>query len=133
MNKMYKDLMNALLKRKEELVALESHTGQDRMENLDLGHGDDMDIAESVVEQEMSMTIRNRSSREILLINEALEKMHKGSYGICENCEQDIEAKRLKARPFVKYCIDCQTEMERDNEESASGGGHSTFQFGKLE
>lgn len=132
MDKTHKDLMKALLKRKEELIALEEHAGHDR-DNLELGHGDDMDIAESVVEQEMSMTIRNRSSREILLINEALEKMHKGSYGFCENCEQNIETKRLKARPFVKYCIDCQTEMERDGEESASGGSHLPFQFGKLE
>ena len=130
MKKEYKDLMSALLKRRDELVALEGHTGQKGLENLDLGHGDDMDIAESVVEQEMSMTIRNRASREIIYIDEAIEKLHKGSYGICENCELDIETKRLKARPFVKYCIDCQTEMEKNAEESAPGGG---FQFGKLE
>ncbi len=130
MKKEYKELMDALLKRREELIALENHTGQKGLENLDLGHGDDMDIAESVVEQEMSMTIRNRSSQEIILIDEALDKLHKGTYGICESCEQDIQTKRLKARPFVKFCIDCQTEMERNAEEATPGSG---FQFGKLE
>ncbi len=131
MNKLYKELLSALLKRKEELVALEAHSSPDKMLNLDLGHGDDMDIAESIVEQEMSMTIKLRSSKEIIMINEAIEKLHRGVYGVCGNCEQEIESKRLKARPFVKYCIGCQEEMERNNEESASNG--TSHQFGRLE
>lgn len=131
MNKLHKELLNALLKRKEELIALESHSAPDKIQNLDLGHGDDMDIAESIVEQEMSMTIKLRSSKEIMMIDEAIEKIHKGSYGVCESCEQEIESKRLKARPFVKFCIECQEEMERNNEESPSSGPAS--QFGKLD
>ncbi len=131
MNKIYKVLLEQLLARKQELIALESHISPDKIQNLDLGHGDDMDIAESIVEQEMSITMKLRSSQELMLIDEAIEKIHKGRYGICESCEKVIENKRLKARPFVKYCIECQEEMERNNEESASSG--PTPQFGKLE
>jgi len=131
MNKLHKELLSALLKRKEELIALEEHSSPDKMQNLDLGHGDDMDIAESIVEQEMSMTIKLRSSKEIIMIDEAIEKLHRGAYGVCENCEQEIESKRLKARPFVKLCIECQEETERNNEESPSSG--TSAQFGKLE
>ncbi len=131
MNKVYKVLLEQLQARKQELIALESHISPDKIQNLDLGHGDDMDIAESIVEQEMSITMKLRSSQELMLIDEAIEKIHKGRYGICENCEKVIENKRLKARPFVKYCIECQEEMERNSEESPSSG--PTPQFGKLE
>jgi DnaK suppressor protein len=131
MNKNHKTLHDALLARKQELIALESHTAPESIQNLDLGHGDDMDIAESIVEQEMSITLKLRSSQEIVMIDEAIEKIRKGNYGVCENCEKTIETKRLKALPFVKLCIDCQEETERNAEESPSGG--TMPQFGKLE
>ena len=131
MNKVYKVLLEQLLARKQELIALELHSSPDKIQNLDLGHGDDMDIAESIVEQEMSITMKLRSAQELVLIDEAIGKIHKGRYGICENCEKTIENKRLKARPFVKFCIECQEDMERNNEESTSSG--TTPQFGKLE
>jgi DnaK suppressor protein len=131
MNKAHKGLLDMLLARKLELIALDEHSSPDKIQNLDLGHGDDMDIAESIVEQEMSITLKLRSSQELILVNEAIEKIHKGTYGVCESCEKIIETKRLKARPFVKYCIECQEEMERNNEESTSSG--SLPQFGKLE
>jgi DnaK suppressor protein len=131
MNKAHKGLLALLQARKQELIALEAHSSPDKIQNLDLGHGDDMDIAESIVEQEMSITLKLRSSQELMLIEEAIEKIRKGTYGVCESCERTIETKRLKARPFVKYCIECQEEMERNNEESASSGPMP--QFGKLE
>ncbi|MBI3794270.1 MAG: TraR/DksA C4-type zinc finger protein [Nitrospinae bacterium] len=130
-NKAHKGLLDQLVARKQELIALEQHSSPDKIQNLDLGHGDDMDIAESIVEQEMSITMKLRSSNEIIMIDEAIEKIKKGDYGTCENCERQIENKRLKARPFVKFCIECQEEMERNNEESASPG--TLPQFGKLE
>lgn len=45
--------------------------------------------------------------KELFLINDALERMADGSYGICENCGQNINPKRLVALPFAKLCIDC--------------------------
>jgi DnaK suppressor protein len=43
----------------------------------------------------------------------ALRKIDDGSYGICEECEEKIPIKRLKAIPDARYCIDCQVEMEK--------------------
>jgi len=37
----------------------------------------------------------------------ALEKMEKGVYGICDNCNQEIDIERLKANPSAKICITC--------------------------
>jgi len=38
---------------------------------------------------------------------EALEKMEKGIYGICENCQQEIDIERLKINPSARTCIKC--------------------------
>jgi len=43
----------------------------------------------------------------------ALRKIDDGSYGICEECEEEIPIKRLKAIPDARYCITCQAEMEK--------------------
>ncbi len=37
----------------------------------------------------------------------ALDRMEKGTYGICENCNQEIDIERLKANPAAKTCIRC--------------------------
>jgi len=37
----------------------------------------------------------------------ALEKMEKGTYGICENCQEEIDTKRLAINPSARNCIKC--------------------------
>lgn len=38
---------------------------------------------------------------------DALEQIEKGTYGICENCNQEIDIERLKANPSARTCIKC--------------------------
>lgn len=40
--------------------------------------------------------------------NRALERIDKGTYGICANCRQSIQAERFEALPSATLCIDCQ-------------------------
>jgi DnaK suppressor protein len=44
---------------------------------------------------------------EIAEIDESLDAMKKGKYGICQNCGKPISKERLKAYPTAKYCMDC--------------------------
>jgi DnaK suppressor protein len=46
-------------------------------------------------------------------VMQALERIRQGTYGECRSCGGEIEAKRLEALPFARYCIKCQEEMER--------------------
>ena len=48
----------------------------------------------------------------IVKINEALERIEDGSFGICEDCGEEIGVKRLEARPVTTQCIDCKTKAE---------------------
>lgn len=65
------------------------------------------------------LRIRDRESRLINKIRNALECIEDGSYGICELCGEDISFKRLEARPVTTKCIQCKT-MEERLERSAS-------------
>jgi DnaK suppressor protein len=46
-------------------------------------------------------------------ITEALDRMESEEYGVCANCGQEIQPKRLDAVPWTRYCIKCQDMMER--------------------
>jgi DnaK suppressor protein len=51
--------------------------------------------------------------REIAMIDAALARMEGGEYGVCLDCELDIDPKRLHALPYAMLCADCATRRER--------------------
>lgn len=83
-------------------------------------HSDREDLLDSgdvaTVELSQSFTIRLREREEKLLkkTNTALERIEKGTYGICEECGEEIELKRLIARPVTTLCIDCKSRQEAE-------------------
>ncbi|HOM17257.1 MAG TPA: TraR/DksA family transcriptional regulator, partial [Thermoguttaceae bacterium] len=66
-------------------------------------------------------------SRELAQIENALERMRSGQYGICESCGHSIALARLQALPYATLCIKCQRELEQ--EMAASG---SEADWGRL-
>lgn len=72
------------------------------------------DQASAEVDQNFSMRIREREQKLLKKIDEALDRMKMGTYGICERCEEDIPYKRLKARPVTTLCIECKTLQEQE-------------------
>jgi DnaK suppressor protein len=59
-----------------------------------------------------TLRIRDRERKLINKIDEALERIADGSYGVCEECGEDIGAERLRARPVTTLCIECKNEQE---------------------
>lgn len=51
-------------------------------------------------------------SKDLNDINRALEKIDNGMYGICEMCDEPIDVKRLRAKPFARFCISCREIFE---------------------
>lgn len=70
-----------------------------------------LDRASAQAEQTMRLRIRNRESRLIKKLRQALERIEDQTYGICEECEEDISIKRLEVRPVTSKCIECK-ELE---------------------
>jgi len=67
------------------------------------------------VESERNWALRlgDRDRRLAAKIEAALERLEKGTFGVCETCGRPIAAARLKARPVTTLCIDCKTESEK--------------------
>jgi len=54
-------------------------------------------------------------------IDESLRKLDEGTYGICEDCGDEISEERLKVIPFAVYCIECKENRERLEEFEREG------------
>ena len=50
-------------------------------------------------------------------VDMALERIDKGEYGICQECEEPISIKRLKAVPWARLCLECQERRSLDEAE----------------
>ncbi len=81
--------------------------------------GDVVDAAYDSTQDEISSQLAEVESRELANIENALERMKAGKYGLCEVCNGKIPMARLNALPYATMCIECQRELER------SGGGYS--------
>lgn len=75
---------------------------------------DTVDIATNHAEHNVIMSITQGETREIKQIDNALEKIEKGEYGVCECCGGNINKQRLIAIPFAGLCIKCKESEERD-------------------
>ncbi len=73
---------------------------------------DPTDRAALEADRNFMLRIRDRESKLIKKIKQALERIDGGTYGICDSCGEDISIKRLKARPVTTQCIDCKSKEE---------------------
>ena len=77
---------------------------------------DETDLASSIIQQQLNCTIRDREYAKLRRIDYALDKINEGSFGHCEECEEEIGTKRLENQPWAELCI--QHAEEREREES---------------
>lgn len=82
---------------------------------------DEVDLSSAELEQSMRMRLRSREALFLRKIDEALEKIQAGTFGICEGCEEDIEMSRLEVRPTAHLCIHCKEAEELMETRSADG------------
>jgi len=76
--------------------------------------GDVVDWALDSVQDEINSQLAEVESRELARIENALERMRDGQYGVCEACGCNIPMARLNALPYATSCIKCQREAERE-------------------
>ena len=73
---------------------------------------DPTDRAALEADRNFMLRIRDRESKLIKKIKQALERIENDTYGICESCGEEITVKRLKARPVTSQCIECKSKEE---------------------
>lgn len=75
---------------------------------------DEVDQASSEYMQAFSFRLRGRERFLLDKIDVALRKIEEGTYGECEECDEEISPKRLRARPEAPLCIQCKEAQEKE-------------------
>ncbi|OGQ50816.1 MAG: hypothetical protein A3J24_01760 [Deltaproteobacteria bacterium RIFCSPLOWO2_02_FULL_53_8] len=76
--------------------------------------GDIYDIASNERERELSLMFGDRDREKLAEIEDALERLRDNTYGECEDCNEPIAENRLRAMPFTRVCVECQSKQERE-------------------
>ena len=71
------------------------------------------DRAASSYTKEFLFSQSNNERQLLQMVETALQRIREGSFGECVNCGSEINAKRLEAVPWTRYCIACQEKMEQ--------------------
>lgn len=87
---------------------------------------DETDWTAMELESNMRMRLRNREALFLKKIDEALERIAKGTFGECESCDEEIDVKRLEARPTATLCVHCKEEQERIEQLHIDGHQHKS-------
>jgi len=90
--------------------------------------GDTIDQALDSAHHELNSQLAEVESRELANIENALERMNVGQYGVCEGCEEKIPFARISALPYATLCIECQRVAERDG----TASGMEFMDWGRL-
>jgi DnaK suppressor protein len=103
---------------------IERHTVRDleQSEDLTSAHAEIIDIAQSLEQLGRDTSLREAERREQLAIERALAKMSSGSFGTCEDCGEEIPARRLIVLPAARLCANCQAFEEKQAARSRFSG-----------
>ena len=110
---MLKQFETKLKDRRREILA--------RLENFEealayLEQSRPPEFSEEAQEEAVANSLKaldEREWKELKEINAALERISEGTYGICEECEEEIALPRLNAVPTARLCITCQRKAEQ--------------------
>lgn len=79
-----------------------------------MGRVAEEDQAQLSHDEFVSLHLNSLDYGQLRLIEEALDRLDSGDYGVCLNCEETIPAKRLAAVPWARYCVRCQESAGAD-------------------
>jgi RNA polymerase-binding transcription factor DksA len=70
------------------------------------------DLGSDNYDQEFTLELIENEQGTLELINDALDRISKGSYGLCDECGEAIAKPRLQAIPYALHCIQCARKLE---------------------
>ncbi|MDH5641497.1 MAG: TraR/DksA family transcriptional regulator [Nitrospira sp.] len=104
-----------LTKRQEIIKEIEGNLGQSLTEDQQRRLESARDVGDQALmdlERELGISLMEMRNRRRQSIDEALTRLHEGTYGICAECGVEVSEKRLQAVPFAKLCVECQSRQE---------------------
>jgi DnaK suppressor protein len=88
---------------------------------------DAYDLASEERDREISFILTDRDRGKLQAIEDALERIDDGSYGVCESCESEIAEGRLAAMPFTRLCVQCQGDRETEAKQNRRAEDDRTY------
>jgi DnaK suppressor protein len=107
-----KPLHALLLKLREELISLAK--GESDALATSVQSPDTLEFATKTAEQDVTVAAANLRRRMLKEVENALRRVSRGTYGICEMCSEEIPANRLKAVPWARFCLACEEQRTRN-------------------
>ena len=105
-----KEIKDRLIKERELIV--QKLNGND-LSIDDAETPDPVDLAVRNYSKNVMLAVSENESRQLALIDEAIQRVDDKEYGECQNCGTEVNPKRLAAIPWARYCIDCQELVEQ--------------------
>ena len=88
---------------------------------------DTYDLASDERDREINMILNDRERTKLMAIEDALLRLGEGSYGVCDECGEDIGVGRLKVMPFTRLCVRCQEDLEKETRMTKNADEDRTF------
>ena len=109
-----------LIKKKEDIIDKISEV-YNQSKEVESGIAQDLvDKAESSYTKEFLLSLSDTERKQLFLIDEALKRIEKSDYNICQMCGKEISKKRLNVVPWTPYCRACQEKEEEESVEFSS-------------
>jgi DnaK suppressor protein len=102
-----------LTTRREELMKTIARTEEEGRQADDDPTVDLADKAANSYTKEFLFGMTNTDRTILNMIDEALKRIRTNEYGLCLNCQEEMQTKRLEAVPWAKNCISCQEKIEQ--------------------
>ena len=115
MDKKRKDFYRKKLETKKE--ALERHIASEEEAGRDADQDSSQDIADKAANSYTKEFLFSQSDNErvqLHLVEGALARLDNGGFGVCEECGENVQQKRLEAVPWANHCIECQEKLEAE-------------------
>ena len=93
----------------DEALRRDNNGGTGNLSNVPLHMAD---LGTDNYDQEFTLGLIENEQSTLELVNEALSRVDKGTYGLCAECDEPISKPRLQAIPYAKHCIQCARKLE---------------------
>lgn len=105
-----------LLEAKEKILNSDAMRSREDLHVSSDDLPDEADLASNLINQQVTFNLRSREMSKLRQIEMALTRLEEGTYGHCEECDEEIEEKRLSNQPWTTLCITHAEEREREQQ-----------------
>jgi RNA polymerase-binding transcription factor len=110
----YKKLIEDERRRVVERVDMKEIQGMAASQSGNQSYSNHMaDIGSDAIEQEQAFLHASQGTDYLMALEDALRRIDKGTYGVCEECDEKIPPRRLDAFLAARLCVKCQSKFER--------------------